>query len=353
MINFRKITGRQGIVADDRAQAMAEFVIVIPVLFLVFMLLMQYYMMVHTAQLGNYAAYVAARVYAVRASIDEEDAMDKAKKAAALAYSPVAGFAPGELPGAPAEGLPELFPAGTPAILDGASDLLAGYATAYYYRLDEGAGGGRLKINKGGSPKQVNVNIDYPFPLSVPGLAEVWRITGGERDINLLPTAMTAGLNKWSPGALLARFPYVNIRSKCAIGYEDWGGRPEYRPRKPMTVDSSPAIDQELEEREAKMEKAKEKFETALKYEGEACDSWKTAKGELANAQAHYNEVMNNPNSSSAARGEAQTTLDDAAEKERDAWAVYESARDNRENKQRKLEDLTGLSMGTFGTCHE
>ncbi len=61
---------RLGIVEDDRAQALAEFVLVIPVILLLFMLILQYFVVVQVTQLGNYAAYAAARVHAVRSSWD-------------------------------------------------------------------------------------------------------------------------------------------------------------------------------------------------------------------------------------------------------------------------------------------
>src|SRR5665647_1115013 len=82
--------------SDDGGQAMTEFVIVIPIILMLFFAMLQYFADVEAAQLGNYAAFMSARVYAVNNSVDSSGSQDKAQKAAAWALAPIAGPAPGE-----------------------------------------------------------------------------------------------------------------------------------------------------------------------------------------------------------------------------------------------------------------
>ncbi len=54
---------KTGFFQDERGVALTEFVIVFPVVMLLFLAMLQYSEIVQAAQLGNYAAYVAARSY--------------------------------------------------------------------------------------------------------------------------------------------------------------------------------------------------------------------------------------------------------------------------------------------------
>ena len=76
---MKQRTLQWNVVKDDGGQAMTEFVIVIPIILLFFFAMLQYFANVQASQLANYAAFVSARVYAVRASIDANDANDKAR----------------------------------------------------------------------------------------------------------------------------------------------------------------------------------------------------------------------------------------------------------------------------------
>src|ERR1043165_10169650 len=83
------------ILEDDRAQALTEFVMVFPIILFLFCAILQYLIIVRVSQLGNYARYYAARVYAVRLSVDGKDEATKAAiRAAAFAYAPVARQVP-------------------------------------------------------------------------------------------------------------------------------------------------------------------------------------------------------------------------------------------------------------------
>ncbi len=67
---------RWNIIPDEGGQALTEFVIVIPVILLFFFSMVQYFSIVQASQLGNYAAFVAARVYAVNVpSCDSTNAL--------------------------------------------------------------------------------------------------------------------------------------------------------------------------------------------------------------------------------------------------------------------------------------
>ena len=91
---------------DDRAQAMAEFVIIIPVVLFLFFSMLQAMVVARTALLTNYAAFAAARSYATSFSLffgesgdanqAHDDATDQAKDAALLVMAPVSHAQSGE-----------------------------------------------------------------------------------------------------------------------------------------------------------------------------------------------------------------------------------------------------------------
>jgi len=170
-----------GIIKDDRAQALTEFAITIPVILLFFFMFLQYFVIVRTSQLANYAAFVAARSYAVHATVDgATEAKDMATKAAAMAFAPVASLEPGEVAGIGGS-LSGLVPSGLPSIFSSAADLVEGYFVAYKIRLNSSIGGGSVNISTNGSPPQIDVEINYPQPVYIPGLAELWALVAGNK----------------------------------------------------------------------------------------------------------------------------------------------------------------------------
>lgn len=333
--------GIKGIATDDEAQALAEFVIVVPVIFLVFMLMIQYLWIVHVAQLGSYAAYVSGRVYAVRECLDENDAKDKAEFAAALALAPVASLAPGEFMGAGIGNLSDALSGVTPAAFSNVLSLAEGYAVARYVRLQEDAGGGSITIEKSGSPAQVDVAINYPQPIFIPGLAELWRIVGGEKDIFSDLKPMSDGLKGMSALGFAGKYPYVNVRSKCSMGCESWSGTPI---RRSEHDDDPPKTDPELNKKVNDMKDSSQDLKDASKKEGEAYTNHKDASDKAASAQTKYDSLAN----SGAPQDQidsAKQTLDDAKTREQDAKDKLDSATGNREKTQQKWEKTTGKKL--------
>lgn len=268
-----------GLLRDENAAALTEFAIVMPIVLLFFFAMLQYFVVVRTSQLCNYAAYCAARVYAVQAASDssskKQQAHAKAKNAAAMALSPVAHLVPGEVAGRNLR-----FSDSSQQLSHQIVALGEGWLTARYVRLNPKFGGS-VKIDTGGNPLQVNVEISYPQPIYIPGLAELWGIVGGgskiKQDLRPLREGLSgitgAPLNAQQeaesrldrlyqeipplfmsiPGfsskfeqfksavgsivgdtvdqvtGLLLPFPYVNVRGKCSMGYEDWSGTPRLR----------------------------------------------------------------------------------------------------------------------------
>jgi len=240
----RRIQG-SGIAKDDGAQALTEFAIVIPIVLLFFFAMLQYFSIVQASQLGNYAAYVAARSYAVHAALDGVDqAKQTATTAAALALAPIARLLPGEVFGLPIGSFSNLLPDWMPG--QQLAEIGEGWWVAENIRLNSNKGGGSITFTKSGSPQQVDVAINYPQPIYVPGLAGLWDLVTGERIYHSLQP-LSLGLNG-VPGTSMPGFsdldqaieqhpqlgsdvssvyailPYINVQSKCSMGYEDWSG---------------------------------------------------------------------------------------------------------------------------------
>jgi hypothetical protein len=166
--------------SDERAQAMTEFVIVIPLVLFLFFAMLQTMMLAKASQLSNYAAFAAARSYATSFSKffgesgDGNDAHDKAteraKNTALLVMAPISHAQAGEaLPiwrplrnsvKNQSQKVQELY------------GLAEGYVTAMIFRMK----GFNLTLSGGADdPKSVvRVNFDYLMPISIPGFAEMW-----------------------------------------------------------------------------------------------------------------------------------------------------------------------------------
>jgi hypothetical protein len=302
----RSLRGRtlrfRAIATDDSAVALVEFSLVIPVVLLTFLALLQYLVVVQTAQLVNYAAYAAARVYAVRAAVDgAEAAAGKAKKAAALVLSPVGRLAPGELFGFGGSAT-QLLPDDSPQVLKSFVKLGEGYVVANWLRLSS-AGGGSVTIttNTAAGLTQIRVDVSYPQPIYMPGLTELWTLVSGEKGIHRSLKPLREGLggtvaavdtlaegaeaiqdflyaSKGNYKAITMVFPYMNVRGRCAIGFEDWGSKnPEYRPRLPKTVKGGEAKDPELDEKAKAMDQARKDYEAAQDRSNKVCKDYQNA----------------------------------------------------------------------------
>jgi len=232
---------------------MTEFVIVIPIILLFFFAMLQYFATVQASQLANYAAFESARVYAVRASVDAKDAQSKALMAASMVMAPVASPMPGEIPAVGADlsmansTLSQYIPAGMVKYFEG-------LAFAYFVRFQVLGGSVSNTVNG----NQVDCTINYPQPIFVPGLSEMWNflstdktktintdtatlenglggLVKGQQTINQLQTQAGSAVSEFNsifgtsisiPNIPQVLLPYVNIQAKCSIGYSGWSGTP-------------------------------------------------------------------------------------------------------------------------------
>lgn len=261
---------RWNVIPDEGGQALTEFVIVIPILLLFFFAMVQYFSIVQSTQLGNYAAFVAARVYAVNASYDT-NALATAQKSAYIAIAPVARPVLDEIGGNTEVGsavngveswIQSLAQSSGSQLAVEALDFGEGYLMASDVRFNSDLLGGSIACGltnfTSSSPTQVVVTINYPQPIFVPGLTSLWKMLGGTNIYGAL-SAQSAGLTgiphyllpvyagnspiqsdvsqlsqyDSSLGNSVQNFiselptvllPYIDIQSECAIGYSDWSG---------------------------------------------------------------------------------------------------------------------------------
>lgn len=242
-----------GIVKDERAVALTEFAIVIPVLLLFFFAMLQYFSVLQASQVGNYAAYVAARVYSVRQSADAADAKSMAQSAAAVALAPIArpvqgepGYQVMQMAGSMFGDLSSLLPFATTHL----GDFLEGwmYAQAFRMQPDLLGGGVSFPTTVFQNMTEVDVSINYPQPVFIPGLAGMWNLVTGQRLYHSLQplseglTGLPKQIEPWLsyydqlveavatefkyrlPSAPFIIYPYINVQSKCAMGCERWDG---------------------------------------------------------------------------------------------------------------------------------
>lgn len=297
-MNLRK--NGPGIVKDDRAQSLTEFAIVIPIVLLFFFAMLQYVAIVQAYQVGNYAAYVAARSYAVHAALsihetgNDARAVDFATSAAAMALAPIARLMPGETT-ALGYDLSDFELTGSHA-----EQLIKGYLVAKNLRLNSSVLGGSISIHTSGNPKQVDVEINYPQPIYVPGLVELWNYIGGQKIFTGLESLREGleGIPKSygeyqilrEQGKSLAGFdipdeldeylslcPHINIQSKCSMGYAEWGAKESFRPRLPDTETAAEVTDPELEKKAEEMKQLQKDIEEAQKRAQHECEDYDNA----------------------------------------------------------------------------
>ena len=242
----------EGIIRDDKAVALTEFCIVMPVVMFFFLAILQYFEFVRTAQMVNYAAYVSARSYAVLHS--EQDA----KYAATMALAPVPGNIniTGVVPGVESilESLSGLLPGGERYVNGGLNAYffltMGGFTiTTNSVNITSSSSGGGLANFVGGlaggsswqspsSVEQVNVSINYPQFINIPGFQGLWVMLAG----NGLPQSLQKlyydyqmyqlanGLPVTDIGlSYLLAYGCVNIPAKCSTGYEAWGDPNDYQ----------------------------------------------------------------------------------------------------------------------------
>ncbi|HBA83005.1 MAG TPA: hypothetical protein DCZ95_02820 [Verrucomicrobia bacterium] len=315
--------------SDDSAQALVEFALVIPFLLLLLFALIQSLLIAQAAQLGNYAAYAAARVYAVRSGVAglDGDAEEYAKKAAALVYAPVSKLMLNEAAALPG-GVDGLLSGGFPDFVDNAAEIGEGFLTAYYIRLSS-AGGGDFRVSRSGSPEQVKVELDFAYPIFLPGLAEAWSLVAGERNMKTHLQDMNVASDS-AAADLASPYPYVIVKSKCTMGYEPWSGTP----RQGKTVSSDAATDPSLAQHIQDIEAAKQALDAAVAAEKAAYDQWVIAQNNLAAAQAAYDA---DPSPANLA------ALNAAKDAEEAAHNNYLAKKAEREQREEEYEDLIGM----------
>jgi hypothetical protein len=224
---------REGIIRDDKAVALTEFCIVMPVVLFFFLAILQYFEFVRAAQMVNYAAYVAARSYAVLHS------EDKARDSAVMALAPVSnnlglGSIAGGLGGS-MSGISTFFGDLANAIPGGqsatrfANGLLSAYAS-----LSFGNFAVTTNTVSDSSLQQVNVSINYPQFINIPGFESLWKMLAGNDQFasfeyyyqNYLWSSGLAPVDL--PVALLVAEGCINVPGKCSTGYESWGSSNTY-----------------------------------------------------------------------------------------------------------------------------
>src|ERR1700733_3658553 len=224
------------LIRDDRAVALTECAIIMPVVLLFFLAILQYFEFVRDSQMVNYAAYVAARTYAVQAAVNPSGASYDANKAAVMALAPISdnlsliGLIPGA--GGAMSGISSFFSTLSSAV-PGAGNYVTGLASA------EASLYGNFTCVSNGVPGnsslgEVNVTINYPQVINIAGFAGLWGITGGNGiwgTIGLGQYAFNYQMYQLANGlttidkaiSFIPGTGVVNIPGECTLEYETWG----------------------------------------------------------------------------------------------------------------------------------
>jgi hypothetical protein len=257
---------------DCRAQAITEFVLIIPIVLLMFLAAIQTMVVARCAQMCNYAAFAAARSFATgHAKFERDGAADpyaearkRAHLVACMAVAPVSkatrppttGFS--EAP----DGIfnLELTPSGA---LAGTSvpnhlrqQILEGFVVALTMRVhDFSVEPAPAALETSSSKEEVTVSFRYMVPVTLPGLMEIWNWLEDFRpdydlteDLEIMVPrpgrapfiASYVGdvgniVSNWQPyagaGALAGPYrdyyrnggespPAIAIQARCTVGYE-------------------------------------------------------------------------------------------------------------------------------------
>ena len=326
---------------DDGGQAMTEFVIVIPIILLLFFAMLQYFAVVQASQLANYAAFESARVYAVRYSVDPNDAQSKAKMAACMVMGPVASPMPGEIP--VLGSYLSMANSTLSQYIPGLTKYFEGLAFAYFFRF--GVLGGSVSNSINGN--QVDCTINYPQPIFVPGLSAMWNFLSKDKTKNISTdtVALESGLgglvkaqetvNQAQSQASSAAsefnslfgtsislpsipqilLPYVNIQAKCSLGASGWSGSP----RLPDDTDDTSGVDTNLNNAQDTVKnfnQANQNYTNAVAAAANDCQTMTTACGKIAadnntinsyNATPPQNRTQTDTNNFNAATSDKPT----------------------------------------------
>jgi hypothetical protein len=333
---MKRRTLQWNVIPDEGGQALTEFVIVIPIVLIFFFSMVQYFSIVQATQLGNYAAFEAARVYSVRGAVDT-NAVSEATIAASLAMSPVARPVPGEIGGSSlstiSSAISDITSILSTIIGSQATDILEGYGMAEYVRYNSDLLGGSVNCSvtnfNFNSPTQVVVSINYPQPIYIPGLAELWKFLGpsniysgtqplangltgipkyllpvyagnlpGQSYLNDLQqydsgaaTSLESLYNNLASDLPTVLLPYVNIQSECAMGYYAWSGivrGPDMIPNTQSTNDPLAQVEQ--------TEQAQQAYSNAMENAKQACQNVTNAWQQYETAKSNYKNNNNSAN---------------------------------------------------------
>ncbi len=376
----------RNIIKDDAAQAMTEYVIVIPAVLLMFFATIQTGVIIQSAQLANYAAFAAARSYATSyskfkhenggdADQAHDDARKRAKNAAALVMAPVSHAQNGE-------GLAIWQPIRdsvanfSPPLVQDAVAMVEGFLVASLYRI-QGFTISR-PASDASSTATVACSFEYWTPISVPGLVEIWNFMdragrGGEhRDtermqdyFNIESPLLSSdlndqinqalgildGLGQWIPGiadvsdniedGLLDVFgigfigsPYnVHLQAKCRVGFEPWNGSPIVGPDE---ADCEAVVDQATQDCVDEYQLRQDEVAALQEEMDLICDLVPAARTEENQKEAALQACQADPNTSCATeQSEYNTARNDRIQKENACevkTAEYDAARLELEN---------------------
>lgn len=341
-MNLRRLT--TGFGKDEKAQALTEFVIVIPVVLLTFFAAIQTMVIAQCSQQVNYAAFIAARSYATsywelyqdknkNHTNADKAAQKRARNAATLVMAPVSHAQFGE-------GLP-MWNAirgtfdGLPEIVENLYGLGEGYVVAYVYRM-------KIKDSKiiASTPSNKNdpkgilrAEFDYLCPISIPGLSELWMFfyrkkpdatgtisqhyelgapfvdAGGvSKAINSVQNLLVA-IAKFVPEAhnlnlqiddftqklhntvgFLGAPMNIRITGKCAMGFEPWSGIARHK-----GGDGTATEDPKLKKCREEMEENQKKIDEQKKKTDDICKEAKNRETTYNQKVADYNACRNDP----------------------------------------------------------
>lgn len=383
---------RWNVIPDDGGQALTEFVIVIPIVLLFFFAMIQYFSIIQASQLGDYAAFCAARVYAVSGAVDT-NAQDEAKSAASIALAPVARPVPGEIGGNTGIGQDisglEGDMSSLASRLPGGLDVLnycEGYFFAKYVRFNSSLLGGSVTCTNEGSPAQVDVTINYPQPIYIPGLAGLWNFVGhGNIYSDLSPNAAgltgitgqllpiyagnsslqnfsselsqydssaSSSLNSIVSSIPQVLLPYVNIQSKCSMGYSSWSGIPRVPPGANAQDNSGVNTNNPASQMQAATQ-AEADYTNAVNTAANDCKNLCTAKTNYQDAQTRDNPIINNPKSTQLQIDAAKADLNGYDKAYTDAQSAYSTAQGNMSTAQQQVQQyLPGQTLPPPPDCN-
>lgn len=180
---MKRVVKRRGILRDDHAQALTEYVVVIPVVLFAFFACFETMVLAQTSQMANYASFAAARSYATsvgyfvgegnNATDARDEAEDRAKNTACFVMAPVSHAQMGEARRLTVLGadIPLLdftrgLVANLPQIVKEFYGIAEGFLVAYIYRIKD------FSCSESGGV--VTCTFDYLCPMAIPGFVELW-----------------------------------------------------------------------------------------------------------------------------------------------------------------------------------